>query len=476
MKLFNLFNKIKSLIVKRWNGEGGYWAVLVVAFPLILSSGMWTLQHFVDRMFLTWYSPEAIAASMPAGMINFTVLSLFLGTASFTSTFIAQYHGSDQHNKIGSILWHGLFLAVGGGMINMTLIPFAESLFSFIGHDPLVQQNEVIYLRILCLGSIPVIASSAISGFFSGRGKTWPVLWVNVLATIINLIMDYILIFGKFGFPEMGIAGAAIATVVSGWVALIAYIILILRPQYIKFYNILNSWRFDLTIFSRLMKFGFPSGVQFFLDMIGISIFILLIGRIGMNQLAATNITFNITTLTFMPMFGFGMAVSILVGQSLGNEKPESAKQSVYSGFHMTFLYMLGFAVAYWTVPELFLRPFAFQADPSRFEQIKEITIILLRFAAIYTVFDTMNIIFSSAIKGAGDTRFVMIIIFFVSLLGLVVPGFVVLVLFEADIYAAWIILSAYVILLGFIFWIRFQGGKWKDMLVIEKPSLPTGL
>jgi MATE family multidrug resistance protein len=462
--------EIMQAIRKRWGAEGGYRQVLVIATPLILSNGAWSVQHFVDRMFLSWYSPEAIAAAMPAGMMSFAVMSFFLGTATYVSTFCAQYFGAKQFDRIGPALWQGVYISLLGGLVLLCLIPFAETIFGFVGHDPLVQRYEVPYFQILCLGGAPFVGSAALSGFFSGRGKPWPAMWVNTCATIVNLVLDYALIFGAWGFPELGIKGAAIATVCSGTFSFCVYLALISRKAYNEKYHTLKGWRPERELFRRLLSFGSPSGVQFFLEMVGFTVFILLVGRLGTNALAATNIAFNINTLAFMPMIGCGIAVSVLVGQYLGGNKADLAQRSAYSGFHMTFLYMVTIAAAYVLVPDIFVAPFAAQADPERMAEIYGLAIILLRFVAIYSIFDTMNIIFASAIKGAGDTRFVMFMILILSALVLVLPAYVAIVILGYGLTIAWGIGAAYVIVLGFVFYLRFRGGRWKSMRVIEQP------
>jgi len=468
--------KVHQHIIRRWNRPGGYREVLTLAVPLILSTGAWSVQHFVDRMFLTWYSPETIAAAMPAGILNFTVMSLFIGTASYVGTFVAQYYGSKQMDRIGPALWQGVYIAFIAGIVHLLMIPLAEDIFRIIGHETIVQQSEVIYFQMLCLGAMPLVASSAFSGFFTGRGKTWPVMWINVLATVINLTLDYLLIFGRGGFPELGIKGAGIATSISACFSCLFYVLLILRPTYNRRYNTIRGWRLDSDLFTRLMKFGLPSGIQFFLDILGFTLFILLIGRLGTINLAASNIAFNINTLAFMPMIGIGIAISIMVGQYLGKQQPELAETSTYAGFQLTTVYMGTIALLYALVPDIFLAPFAAQADPESFETIRRIAVVLLRFVAIYSLFDTMNIIFASAIKGAGDTRFVMYMITLVSAIVLVIPSYIALAIFDMGLYACWSFATVYIIVLGVIFLIRFRGGKWKSMLVIEIPPVPPSL
>ena len=461
---------IKDNLQRRWNGKGGYQEVITLTIPLVLSTSAWSVQHFVDRMFLTWYSNEAIAAAMPAGILNFAIMSFFIGTACYVNTFVAQYYGAGRYSRIGPALWQGMYIALLGGLIVLCLIPFARTIFSLVGHDTAVQENEVIYFQYLCLGGAPVIASLALAGFFSGRGKTWPVMWVNTFATAVNLVLDYILIFGKCGFPEMGIKGAAIATVLSGFFSFIVYVFLIMRPKHNIRYHTLKGWRPEKELFARLLRFGVPSGVQFFLDMVGFTAFVLIMGRLGTVSLAATNIAFNISTIAFMPMIGFGIAISVLVGQYLGKDRPDLAQRSVYSGFTMTFIYMAPVAVLYVITPQLFVAPFAAKADPTVFAEINHLTIILLRFVAVYSIFDALNIIFASAIKGAGDTRFVMYAVVVISACVLAVPTYTAIMVLDYGLMAGWTIASAYVSTLGLVFYFRFLGGKWKTMRVIEEP------
>ena len=468
-----VFSTVFRSLVNRWRGEGGYRQLLIVAIPLILSTGSWSIQHFVDRMFLTWYSPEAVAASMPAGMLNFAIMSFFLGTAGYVNTFVAQYSGAGRHERIGPAIWQGIYVALAGGVVLLALVPPAGAIFSFVGHDPEVQKLEVVYFRVLCLGAAPAIAANAMAGFFSGRGRTWPVMWVSVLATGVNLVIDYALIFGHWGFPELGMRGAAIATVISQCFAFLTYLALLARQAHRRRYQTLGGWRLERPLFARLMRFGSPQGAQFFIDMAAFTAFILMMGRLGTTPLAATSIALNVSTLAFMPMIGCGIAISVLVGQNLGKDRPDLAERAVYSGAHLTFVYMTSVSALYVFVPGIFLAPFAAQADPESFAPIRAIAVVVLRFVALFSLFDSLNIVFAGGIKGAGDTRYVMSMLVVVSSLVLVLPSYVALVLLHANVYVGWSILSAYIIVLGLAFLFRFLGGKWKSMRVIEKAPAP---
>jgi MATE family multidrug resistance protein len=460
-----------SGIRRRWHAEGGYRQVLAMATPLILSTGSWSLQGFINRMFLTWHSPESLAAAMPAGMVNFAILSIFIATAGYVSTFVAQYHGAGQDHRVGRVVWQAVPISVFAGLFNLALIPAAPAFFGWVGHVPAVRTEEVVLFRILCLGAFPAVMFNAFSGMLSGLGRTTPVMAVTLAGTGVNIILDYLLIFGHWGFPAMGIAGAGWATVTAGSVQFAAYALILFGPGYRKTYRMAN-WRPDWKALGALLKFGLPSGLQFFIDMAGFTGFILLVGRLGRNELAATNLAFNVNTIAFMPMIGIGITVSVLVGQALGRNDPKLARSSVRSAFTLTALYMIIVAMLFILIPRLFLLPFAAASDPQQFTAIADLAVTLLRFVALYTLFDAGNIIFSSAIKGAGDTRFVMWMILCLSMGILVVPAFVAITWLSAGVYACWALATAYVICLAIAFFLRYRQGKWERMRVIEMPAV----
>jgi multidrug resistance protein, MATE family len=457
-------------IRRRWRAEGGYRQVLGLAVPLILSTGSWSLQGFINRMFLIWHSPESLAAAMPASMVNFAIMSIFVSTAGYVSTFVAQYHGAGQDHKVGRTTWQAVTVALAAAVVNLLLIPVAPGFFRMVGHDAAVQVEEVLFFRILCLGAFPAVMASALSGMLSGLGRTRPVMAVTLSATGVNILLDYLLIFGHFGFPALGIAGAGWASVTAGTVQLVAFSLIVFGRGYRERFQTIH-WRPDAAALRALIRYGLPAGIQFFIDMAGFTAFILLVGRLGRDELAATNLAFNVNTIAFMPMIGIGITVSVLVGQALGKGDPARARYSVRSAFDLTFLYMGAVAILFFLFPHAFLSPFAAASNPQSFRSIERISSVLLRFVAIYTLFDALNIIFSSAIKGAGDTRFVMWMIFCLSIGILVIPSFISITWLGASVYTCWVIASVYVMALGIAFFLRYRQGKWESMRVIETPS-----
>jgi MATE family multidrug resistance protein len=240
--------------------------LLRVCVPLVISYSASALMHVVDRIYLSWYSLDAMAASLPAGVLHWNVASLCIGTVAYATAFIGQYVGARDHGRVGPILWQSIYMALIAGALMLCLTPLAPYWFAWFNHDPAIQKLENSYFAYLNLGSVPLLLSQALASFYSGRGRTTTVMVVNILATLVNVVLDYVLIFGKLGFPEMGINGAAIATSIAFASIAAMYVIHMAWTQRGSRYGLWSGRRFDRELFARLFRFGFPSGMQQFLE------------------------------------------------------------------------------------------------------------------------------------------------------------------------------------------------------------------
>ncbi|MDR2192467.1 MAG: MATE family efflux transporter [Endomicrobium sp.] len=450
-----------------WNAVGGYLEFLKIALPLIIATGAWAFQNFVNRFFLAWHSQDAFAASLPAGMLAFSIMSVFIGTVSYVDVFISQYYGKKEYRSIGPSVWQSVYLSFAGAAVLILISFFSEEIFNFIGHDKEIAAQEIKYFRFLCLGAFTAIMTPALSGFYAGRGKTKVILQINVVGIILNVVLDYLLIFGSLGFPAWGIEGAAAASIISSAIMDVIFIFLIISQKNDETYNT-KTIKPDFGFMKKLFRFGFPNGVQFFFDMSTFTFFILVMGTIGKLELSATNMALNINHLTFMPLTGFGIATSILVGHYLGKNRPDIAQICVKTAFKSVYVYISALVIALLVIPNAFIYPFSKGAESLIIEQIRPTTINILRFVALYSLFDPANIIFSSAIKGAGDTAFVMKFLVSASVLIWAVPVYLTVVTFHLGLYIGWGITVFYAIFLALIFYLRYKTGKWKRMRVIE--------
>jgi MATE family multidrug resistance protein len=451
--------------------EGGALELLRLAIPLILSSSFLTMQIVVDRALLSQASSEAVAASVPAVALYWTPFLLLQYTANYATTFVAQYTGARRPERVGPAVWQSLHFSVVTGLAFLILIPLAEPLVALAGHSPRVRALEVQYFQCLCFAALPALIVASVNSFFAGRGATWTVAVIDATGMSVNALLAYALIFGHWGLPELGIRGAGWATVAGSATSAVLALALFFRPRYWARFGTLSGWRFDPALFRRMMRFGLPNGVQFMLDGLAFTLFVLLVGRFGDVELAATNIAFAINVVGLLPMLGMGQAVSVVVGQRLGQDRPELAARSTWIGFWLALVYITAGAVLYLLAPEACMYLFRNMRD-ARGEEVAHLVPVLLRFVALYSVFDTMNIVFAFALRGAGDTRFVTILSLFLAWPVMVLPTGAAWY-FGWGLYWAWGFASAYVIALGFAFLFRFQAGKWKSMRVIEsKPAV----
>ena len=463
-------------MIERWSKPNGYRAVMAISLPLVASMGSITLMQFTDRIFLANYSVDTISAALPAGIASFTFISFFMGVVNYTNAFVAQYTGAKALHQVGASVWQGIYFSAFAAVLLAALVFLSGNLFDLIGHSPNIRSLEVTYFNILTLGAGLTVLGSAMTCFYTGRGLTRTVMFVHIAGALVNIPLDYCLINGIGPFPELGITGAAIATVTSSAVIVLILTILIFSPANQARFDTWNSRAFDNELFGRLMRFGLPSGIQFFLEIFGFTFFIQMLGRLGDLELAASNIVLSIETLAFLPMVGFHIGNATLVGQAIGRGSPEEGEYSTTSALHITLVYMMLLASAFIFMPEPLLGLFkAKHYTPEQYAGIMNLGVILMRFVAVFCFFDALNLIFSGAIKGAGDTRFIMWTIGALSVGVMIIPVYLAIEVFDAGIYTAWTLVTFYVSTLGLAFMLRYRQGKWKKMRVIESQPYLAG-
>jgi MATE family multidrug resistance protein len=461
--------------IKRWKAQGGYGEALNIGFPLVVSMISNTVMTFTDRIFLGNYSLEALAASLPANVVAFLFLSFFMGVSEYVNVFIAQYTGACRPGEVGRSLWQGIWFCVPSGLFLAALLFLAEPMFRFGGHPPAIQRLEVVYFQMLSVGSLPCLLSLCLSNFYAGRGLTKPVMLISMGSIFINVPLDYCLINGVGPFPEMGIAGAGLATVIGFVVPLIVYVLLIFTRENEALYKVRSGWRFNRKLFGRFLHYGLPGGVQFFLDMFAISFFVFIVGRFGPVELASTSAVFSIYNIAFLPTIGLHVAASIMVGQAMGDNNPDRAAFATHSVLHLALAYMGVMAVVFWVMPEFLLNLFrARGAGGQEFAAVLAMGEVLMRYCAFFTLLDAVAIVYMGGLKGAGDSRFIMVVMGASSIVCIVVPLLVLNGLGVNSIHGPWIFLLVYVLILASTFSFRFVRGPWRriDIIGRNKPEM----
>lgn len=451
---------------------GGSRELIALSLPLILSSSFWTIQITVERIFLSWYDADAVGAAMVAAMVFWTPMALLQNTISYATTFVAQYLGANRPERIGPVVWQGLYLSLVAGGVFWLLLLLGPMLMQLAGHSPQLQWLENVYFRYLCYAGLPLCIVTATNAFFAGRGDSWTVLIVDAFGTLVTTLSGYALIFGKFGLPEWGIEGAGVAMVLGTSAAAVLGLSLFLQPQYRRLFAT-DQFQFDWPLIRRLLWFGVPNGLQWALEGLAFTVFLLILGRMGDVELAASSLAFTINLIAILPMIGLGQGVLILVGQRLGQNRPVLAQRTTWAGFRIAWIYMSGVAVLYLFTPQLFIALFDGDTDPDKRSAVAALVPMLLRFVAAYSLFDSLNIIFSFALRGAGDTRFVSLVALTAGWPLAVLPTYIAWK-YQWDLVWPWVFVTVYIIAVALILMARFIQGKWQTMRVIETTTPAT--
>ncbi|MBA4357676.1 MAG: MATE family efflux transporter [Desulfovibrio sp.] len=458
-----------------WHGPGGYREALQIGAPLMVSMGSSTLMQFTDRVFLGRHSVAEIAAAVPAGIASFLFLGFFMGVASCVGVLVAQYVGACRPERVGPALWQGVWFSLASAVLLAGLAFLGGPLFAWAGHPAAVRGLETDYFFILTLGSGFAVLATALSGYFSGLGRTVPVMLVNLAGAAANIPLDYALIFGRWGAPELGIRGAAMATVAGSAITCLLFLALILcSPEARKRHKIATLPRPEPEMLRRLLRIGLPAGVQFFLDILALTGFSLLVGRLGMVELSATNIAFSINSLTYLPVIGLSIAASILVGRSQGQGRPDIAQRATGNILRLSLGWMWAMGLIFVLLPGPLLDLFEttpgvapLPGDPA-FAEIRSAGVVLLRYVALYSLIDGISIVYFGALKGAGDTRFVMLTMLAASLGVLILPTWALVATGIGGLHGPWLCLTAYIAVLALTFALRYRGGTWRHIKVIE--------
>jgi MATE family multidrug resistance protein len=435
-----------------------------------------TVMQFTDRLFLSHYSLEAVAAAAFSGMASLTVQMTLQGICSYATVQTAQYAGARALYRVGPAMWQGIWCALFCSVLLIASCFAASPLFEMTNHEPLIIKLEIQYFVILTGGSSFALLGAAVSSFFYGRGCTKPIMIANIVAALVNIPLNYLLIFGVGPFPEMGIVGAGMATVVSWIIALIILSTLVFRRENNEIYNVLRGWRLEWGLFKRLVRFGLPNGTQLCVELAALTWFMLELGNLGRIPQAASSIVFAVNGLTFLPMLGLSMATSTLVGQAMGRKKPLEAELVSYHALHLAFIYMVTTS----TIIVLFAGNImdifkgSGQVSEADFAQVRATGTVLLYYVALYSLVDSVNLAFMGTLKGSGDTLVMMKIIITSVMLTLIVPMIVLRLTGNVNLHSLWILFTSYVFILAVCITIRFKSRKWHKITVIENMPPPA--
>lgn len=437
----------------------------LLSYPLIITMAAQVVMQFVDRMFLAWYSHEALAACVPAGILFMTFASLFMGLASYTGVFISQYQARKKYASVSLSLWQGILLAGGSACVLAALTPVGNGLIRFFNHGSEIVPLELSYFTILNLFGGVAVLNNALASFFSGRGETKIPMWVMLGGNVFNIVLDYVLIFGKGGLPACGIVGAAWATVLSNLLMTIVFYIFIFHRRIYRNYRLGKLIGFYRPVFLQLLRFGMPNGLGFLMDVMSFTLFTFMIGNIDTISLQASNIVMSMQPVVFMVILGLGMGIQILVSKYQGLKRPDLSVKVVKSACKLGYAYAGWVSFCFLCFPQFFVELFI-APESAEAALITAKALPLVRLISFFVLGDATYLIFGESLRGAGDTRFYMRVMICCAW-GLLIPGTWWLVYqCHSSVLAVWSWLTFYAWLTaGLMLW-RFLQGKWSKLII----------
>ncbi|MEA2076848.1 MAG: MATE family efflux transporter [Candidatus Marinimicrobia bacterium] len=460
---------MSEILLKNRNyTPGGIREMLAIALPMIISYAADTVMIFTDRMFLSRLGPEIMNAAMGGGLTSFMMSTFFLGLIGYSTALVAQYLGANRKNSCPAVTTQALMIAVLAYPVILLMKPLAIKFFDVM-HVPAAQLDyQIIYFNILIYGAIIGLIRTAFSSYFSGIGRTKIVMISGIITMFVNVCMNYILIFGKFGVPALGIRGAAYGTLIGGMAGLVILLAAYLGKKNREEFHVMKSFRYYGQIMKKLLKYGYAPGLEFILNLFAFNMMILIFHSMGDVTATATTIMFNWDNVSYIPLIGIEIAITSLVGRYMGAQKIETATKAAMSAFKTGLIYSSFILVFFIFFPQQLVQVFRPTNASTVFDQAVPIAVYMLRVAAIYVLIESAIVTFVGVLRGAGDTRWSMIAS--VTLHYIMVGGlYLVVKVFNMSAQAGWLVVVFVFMMFSVVFYLRYRSGKWKEIRIVEK-------
>ncbi|HEW79222.1 MAG TPA: MATE family efflux transporter [Phycisphaerales bacterium] len=432
--------------------------MLKLAAPMVVTNISFTVMQFVDRLMVSRLGTEALAAILPAGIISFVPASFAIGVMISVNTFVSQSLGRGEKKDCSNYCWQAIYMGLAYFAVVVAVMwPMAPHIFKTLGHEPAVVNMEVIYFRIMLYAQFLAMFIWSSSQFFMGIHRPIITMYAALCSQVVNVAANYVLIFGMFGFPQMGIAGAGWGTFIGMTVGAGIRMAMFVSSDINSNFKSRRTMNIDLSKMKDLLKVGFPAGFGFMVNMAfwGIILFG-LVGRFGKEALAATNAVFSCMNVSFMPVIGLGTALTAAVGRSIGKGRKDVVIKQTALCLKIALVYMGLVGLCF----------FVFRNDLMAFwssdSKVINIGINIFICAAIFQVFDAVLITYSNALRGAGDTVWLAIIESLGAAIILGLGGFCMLKFFPGlGALGPWIAATVKIIVVALANRWRFKSNGW---------------
>ena len=442
--------------------------LLRLAAPMIGMTVSRMAMGFIDFVMVSQLGTQAQAAISPATVLVFSVVCIGMGAASSVQTFASQSDGRGEPEQGSAYAWQTFYI----GFVLMLIVwpvthlvaPFFNAVGEFAGHDPEVRRLEIEYTQVALWCAMPSVVCAGLNGFFNGIRRPSVSLIAVLVSLVFNIVANYALIFGNFGFPEMGIKGAAVATVLAWWVRAVVLLVAFCSAKIAARYGTRRSMGLSAEKLAGILRIGGPISLQWMLDILAWTFFmIVIIPRYGTAAMAASNACMQYMHLSFMPAVGVGMALCSQVGFSIGERKPDDAVARTRVAAFVTALYMGSVGILFYFGRHSLMDLMTPAGDSAIRQEVIEAGVVVLTWVAVFQVFDALAITYSNALQGAGDTRFTA----FANALccwGVFIGGAWLISRYWSHWFlnGPWMMCTLYISLLGCLLTWRFQSGVWR--------------
>ncbi|MEN9577571.1 MAG: hypothetical protein RJA70_580 [Pseudomonadota bacterium] len=441
--------------------------LLALAWPIILARATQSVIGFSDALMVAPLGQDVLAA-VTTGSLNVLVWVIFpMGTAFIIQSFVAQLSGRGQHDAVINYGWYGLGLAAISGTLSILSIPLLPLVLSWLGHPPVVTEYMTEYVAIRMVGIFAAVGIEALGNWYGGLGNTRAAFIAGGLAMVSNVLLNYLLIEPRFGLPGYGVAGAAWASVIASCLGFAVLLVGFLRGVGID--KAMKKARLSWREFKRMLRFGLPNGVNWFLEIGAFVVFInLVIGHLGTTALAAFNIVMQLNSISFMPAFGLSSAGAILVGGAIGRQDKDAVWPIVKLTGVVACVWMGSVGLIYVAAPELLLGLFAEAEGPEG--GLITAGVVMLMLASVWQLFDAVIMTVSEALRAAGDTTWTMVARLLLAW-GVWMPAsWVAVVVMGGGVVTVMGLMIGYIVLLAGILSARFASGRWRLIQMVEEP------
>ncbi|MBT4530419.1 MAG: MATE family efflux transporter [Phycisphaerae bacterium] len=453
-----------------------------------------TVMQFTDKLMIGQVGSVEIAAQGNAGTWSFSVIATIMGVVTVVNTFVSQHLGANSPEKGPQYPWAAGWIALLSWAI--IIIPFifiVPYIFNYIHPSPedanlVVLETE--YATYTLLGSLFLLVGRGFSQYFFGMHMPKVITVSTIIANIVNVVANYILIFGEQGVPgfipgiqgtpALGLKGAAIATIIGMFMEMIIPLLIFLSPSFNNRFNTRHPWRPSKKIMCAIFKIGWPGAVQWGNEIICWALFMtVFVGRYGTNAMAAGWIALGYLQLSFMPAVGINVAINSIVGKFIGAGQPNIAASRARVGVGVALVYMTFCAIIFiifrQELMEWFVSGSNYTAEDR--SEIVSLGANMLILVALFQTVDSLGIVYTGALRGAGDTVWPGVVTAIYSWVFIVGGGYIAVEYFpQTGSIGPWIAAATYIILIGITMAIRFERGGWRSItLLVGSNKLEAG-